>query len=75
MKSLLPGTARNALSTLQAAEGGDPSRSDGEGEVGIAKRAGIPHLTPALSAPGGGEGVVRQRGWLYALPVLIFAAP
>jgi len=27
-----------------------------EGEVGIGKRSGIPHLTPALSAPGGGEG-------------------
>jgi acetylornithine deacetylase len=24
--------------------------------VGIGKRSGIPHLTPALSAPGGGEG-------------------
>src|SRR5207302_203825 len=27
-----------------------------EGEVGIGNRSGIPHLTPALSAPGGGEG-------------------
>ena len=27
-----------------------------EGEVGVGKRSGIPHLTPALSAPGGGEG-------------------
>src|SRR5229473_8038710 len=28
-----------------------------EGEVGVAERSGIPHLTPTLSAPGGGEGV------------------
>ena len=29
-----------------------------EGEVGRhGKRSGIPHLTPALSAPKGGEGV------------------
>ncbi len=28
-----------------------------EGKVGSGKRFGIPHLTPALSAPGGGEGV------------------
>ena len=33
-------------------------RSNGEGEVGVGGRSGIPHLTPALSAPGGGEGVV-----------------
>src|SRR6266581_8488429 len=28
-----------------------------EGEVGLGERSGIPHLTPTLSAPGGGEGV------------------
>ena len=28
-----------------------------EGEVGAGRRSGIPHLTPTLSAPGGGEGV------------------
>ena len=27
-----------------------------EGEVGLGNRSGFPHLTPALSAPGGGEG-------------------
>ncbi len=27
-----------------------------EGEVGIGNRSGVPHLTPALSAPGSGEG-------------------
>jgi hypothetical protein len=46
----------NALSALQGGEGGDPLRSNGEGEVGIGKRSGIPHLTPALSAPRDGEG-------------------
>jgi hypothetical protein len=35
-----------------------PAPQAREGEVGIAKRPGIPHLTPTLSAPRGGEG-----GW------------
>jgi nicotinate-nucleotide adenylyltransferase len=30
--------------------------------VGIGERSGIPHLTPALSAPKGGEGVGRGAG-------------
>jgi hypothetical protein len=30
--------------------------SDGEGEVGDAADRGLPHLTPTLSAPWGGEG-------------------
>jgi hypothetical protein len=38
-------------------------RSNGEDEVGLGGRSGIPHLTPTLSAPpmdqrGGGEGVI-----------------
>jgi hypothetical protein len=49
-----------ALSALQGGEGGDPLRSGGEGEVGTGDLSGIPHLTPALSAPpwlkGGGGG-------------------
>ncbi|HEY8872944.1 MAG TPA: hypothetical protein VIM52_07930, partial [Stellaceae bacterium] len=48
---------KKSLSALQGGEGGDPSHSDGQGEVGVGKRSGIPHLTPTLSAPGGGEGV------------------
>jgi cobyrinic acid a,c-diamide synthase len=32
-----------------------------EGEVGVGGRSGIPHLTPALSVPRGGEGVTT---WL-----------
>src|SRR6266851_1400221 len=35
-------------------EGSDAKRR--EGEVGTGQRSGIPHLTPTLSAPGGGEG-------------------
>src|SRR5229473_2665329 len=35
-----------------------PAPKAWEGEVGIGERSGIPHLTPTLSAPGGGEG-----GW------------
>ena len=34
-----------------------PAPEAWEGEVDAGKRPGIPHLTPALSAPGGGEGV------------------
>jgi hypothetical protein len=33
-----------------------PSAERWEGEVGIGQRSGISHLTPTLSAPGGGEG-------------------
>jgi hypothetical protein len=32
------------------------ARGDGEGEVGFGNHSGFPHLTPALSAPKGGEG-------------------
>ena len=52
-----------ALSALQGGEGGDPSPSDGEGEAGVDVRSGIPHLTPTLSAPGGGEGAARRPGF------------
>src|SRR6266852_1845141 len=34
-----------------------PGAKRWEGEVGVGERSGIPHLTPTLSAPGGGEGV------------------
>jgi len=40
--------------------------------MGIGECSGIPHLTPTLSAPGGGEGEVRRRRWFYALPALVF---
>ncbi len=33
-----------------------PGAQRWEGEVGVGKRSGIPHLTPTLSAPRGGEG-------------------
>src|ERR1700731_1878182 len=45
-----------SLSALQGEREG-PAPKAWEGEVGLRKRPGIPHLTPALSAPGAGEGV------------------
>ena len=42
--------------------------------MGLGKRAGVPHLTPTLFAPGGGEGVIARRRWVYLLPVAIFVA-
>src|SRR5207302_1479089 len=39
------------------AEREGPSPEGWEGEVGAGERSAIPHLTPALSAPEGGEGV------------------
>src|SRR5205823_13722256 len=41
-----------------------------EGEVGVGERSGIPHLTPTLSAPRGGEGVKGGRGSVIAGPEL-----
>ncbi len=51
-----------------------------EGEVGLDERSGIPHLTPALSAPRGGKGAAvdlrsglsssdsgDSGGWLSAM--------
>src|SRR5439155_7284743 len=37
-----------------------PAPEAWEGEVGAGRRSGIPHLTPALSAPGDGEGVIMR---------------
>jgi hypothetical protein len=45
----------NALSALQSGEGG-PAPKAWEGEVGLSRYSGIPHLTPALSAPRDREG-------------------
>jgi cytochrome c oxidase assembly protein subunit 15 len=46
-----------------------------EGEVGVGQRSGIPHLTPAHSAPpwpkGGGEGVKIASGWRRAAEAII----
>jgi hypothetical protein len=55
-------SAEYALSALKGGEGGDPPRSGGEGEVGAGRRSGIPHLTPTLSAPRGGEGAEAGEG-------------
>ena len=43
-----------------------------EGEVGCGQRCGIPHLTPTLSAPEGGEGVARAS--LYWLILAFLSA-
>jgi hypothetical protein len=53
-------------SALQGKEGGALLRSNGEGEVGTGERSGIPRLTPALSTPGGGEGVKSDAADLLA---------
>src|SRR4051794_41121603 len=37
-----------------------PSAERWEGEVGLGKSSGIPQLTPTLSAPRGGEGVINS---------------
>jgi heme a synthase len=47
-----------------------------EGEAGAATsgafgRSGIPRLTPTLSAPGGGEGVLVGAGWRRAAEAII----
>ena len=44
-----------SLSALQGEREGAVAQR-WEGEVGAGGRSGIPHLTPAFSAPGGGEG-------------------
>jgi len=41
-----------------------------EGEVGLCELPGIPHLTPTLSAPRGGEGAVRRPPYSLALALL-----
>jgi glutamate 5-kinase len=53
------GGRRKTLSALQGGEGAQ-AQSARAGEVGISRRSGIPHLTPALAAPGGDEGVSHE---------------
>jgi ferredoxin-nitrite reductase len=47
---------KEAISALQGGEGGDPLRSNGEGEVGLDAGSGIPHLTPNPLRPQGRRG-------------------
>jgi protein-disulfide isomerase len=54
------------------AEREGPSAQRWEGEVGIGECSGIPHLTPALAAPGGGEGV--RSAWRYRSALLSLLA-
>jgi LPS-assembly lipoprotein len=55
------------------AEREGPVAEQREGEVGCAARFGIPHLTPTLSAPGGGEGAVGRslRRQIFAMLALL----
>ncbi len=53
--------AANGPSPPLRGEREGPSAQRREGEVGLGQRSGIPHLTPTLSAPGGGEGECRER--------------
>ncbi len=46
--------------------------SDGEGEVGLGGRSGIPHLTPTLSAPKGGEGEFEFSAYRFLYAANIF---
>src|SRR5437868_12986908 len=55
---------RNDLNRLgDWRRGRGPVAQRREGEVGVGERSGIPHLTPTLSAPRGGEGVKGGRDW------------
>jgi urea transport system permease protein len=47
----------DTLSARLRGEREGPAPESREGEVGADRRSGIPHLTPALSAPRGGAGV------------------
>jgi len=46
--------------------------SDGEGEAGLGSRSGIPHLTPTLSAPKGGEGNLQLSAYRHQHTANIF---
>src|SRR6202043_1693699 len=60
--------AANTPSPPFRAEREGPAPKAWEREVGVGERSGIPHLTPALSAPGGGEGVAcRERNPFISL--------
>jgi urease accessory protein len=52
--------SRNFPSPPFRGEREGPAPQVREGEAGIDGRSAIPHLTPALSAPGGGEGVKQS---------------
>ena len=64
------GTGEKTLSALLGGEGGSRAAAR-EGEVGAGNRSAIPHLTPSLSAPGGGEGDPRGGTGEKALSALL----
>ena len=58
------------------AEREGPAAQRWEGEVGVSDGSGIPHLTPPLSAPEGGEGgcnrnLSRKAIWVGALSLCV----
>jgi tryptophan synthase alpha chain len=57
---------RNIPSPPFRGEREGPGAERWEGEVGVCQRSGIPHLTPTLSAPEGGEGV---QLWRWGCPM------
>ena len=58
-RSSMAGTGTEFPSPPFRGEREGPTPEAWEGEVGVGKRSGIPHLTPTLSAPGDGEGARR----------------
>src|SRR5205823_2261845 len=67
-------SAKSPSPPFRAEREGPNRDSDWEGEVGLGERAGIPHLTPTLSAPGGGEGLKSFPALPAPLPLARFAA-
>jgi excinuclease ABC subunit C len=55
-----PVTDESALSALQGGEGGDPLRSNGEGEVEAGDLSGPPHLTLPSPPPGAERKLARE---------------
>jgi cytochrome c oxidase assembly protein subunit 15 len=67
---LSPAAADNPSPPFRAEREG-PAPKAWEGEVGHRERSGIPHLTPTLSAPRGGEGETCGSVWRRAAEAII----
>jgi heme a synthase len=68
---LVPATAKCPSPPFRGEREG-PAAKRREGEVGpVGRRSGIPHLTPALSAPWGGEGEPCGPVWRHAADAMI----
>src|SRR5437762_3464265 len=62
----------HALSALQGGEGGDPLRSNGEGEVGLSASAPASPTSPRPSPPQGAEREMAAGGDDYAMMREVF---